>query len=464
MSAGIKYTDLHSLPAYNASSASRLKSLYSDISRQKHSNPTSYRSTVHWWHEVLQAVVLKHWLPQSSNTLVLHALPTLADSFRYEGTGKPLCLATVISELQEEKSYIPLNQFLTAAQSIYDPRWLPYRIANYVIGKPLWWALQQAGVVGSGEVIESDTQRWERVKGYYVLRDLVESAAQGILTHQRSKETGAFADKLYSIESFRKEFSGVALSDNVLSDLDMKVLLKHLERDMDVVVFDGKVIKFVDGYTGSRTIGAVDSGLLELKAAVQNLSTLIESIQSQIKGQAEKASFALKHNRKEIALGHLRARKQLENILVTRHKALENLESTFWTVEHAAGDVELMKLYESSTVTLRTILSHPSLQRDKIDETMDALHSATEDAKDVDLTIRLAGEAEQATIIDDDEIEREFRALVQDVEKEKSAAQERVALEDSKRLEERLGELKVRTDVLETPGGRGATVEEIVHA
>ena len=96
MSAGIKYTDLHSLPAYNTSSTSRLKSLYSDVSRQKHSNPAAYRSTVHWWREVLQTVVLKHWLPQSSDTLVLHALPTLADSFRYEGTGKPLCLATVI--------------------------------------------------------------------------------------------------------------------------------------------------------------------------------------------------------------------------------------------------------------------------------------------------------------------------------------------------------------------------------
>ena len=96
MSAGIKYADLHSLPAYNTSSTSRLKSLYSDVSRQKHSNPTSYRSTVHWWREVLQAVVLKHWLPQSPDTLVLHALPTLADSFRYEGAGKPLCLATVI--------------------------------------------------------------------------------------------------------------------------------------------------------------------------------------------------------------------------------------------------------------------------------------------------------------------------------------------------------------------------------
>ena len=108
-----------------------------------------------------------------------------------------------------------------------------------------------------------------------------------------------------------------------------------------------------------------------------------------------------------------------------------------------------MKSYESSAVTLRTILSHPSLQRDKIDETMDALHAATEDAKDVDLTIRLAGEAEQATIIDDDEIERELRALVQDTENVRLAAKEREALEDSKRLEERLRELKIPTDASE---------------
>lgn len=124
-----------------------------------------------------------------------------------------------------------------------------------------------------------------------------------------------------------------------------------------------------------------------------------------------------------------------------------------------------MKLYESSTVTLRTILSHPSLQRDKIDETMDALHSATEDAKDVDMTIRLAGEVEQTTVIDDDEIERELRALVQDAEKEKLAAQERAAL-DSKQLEEKLGEMKVPTGVPETLDEResDAPVKEDVRA
>ena len=199
----------------------------------------------------------------------------------------------------------------------------------------------------------------------------------------------------------------------------------------------------------------------------------------------EKASSALKQNRKEIALSHLRARKHLEDLLVKRSKALENLESTLWTVEHAAGDVEvishhlnslrvqvlinaskIMKLYESSTVTLRTILSHPSLQRDKIDETMDALHSATEDAKDVDLTIRLAGEAEQATIIDDDEIELELRALVQEAEKEKLAEKERVALEDSMRLEGRFGEMKAPTDVPGVCGEPEKAVSEVegIHA
>jgi len=39
----------------------------------------------------------------------------------------------------------------------------------------------------------------------------------------------------------------------------------------------------VDEDSESRTINAVDSGLLELKAAVQNLNIQIESVQSRIK-------------------------------------------------------------------------------------------------------------------------------------------------------------------------------------
>ena len=96
-------------------------------------------------------------------------------------------------------------------------------------------------MVGSGDIIENDGQKWERVKGDYVLRDLVETAAQCVLAHQLTKETGTIADKLYTVESFKKEFSSIVLPDVILSDLDMKVLLKHLERDLKVIVVGGKV-------------------------------------------------------------------------------------------------------------------------------------------------------------------------------------------------------------------------------
>ena len=90
----------------------------------------------------------------------------------------------------------------------------------------------------------------------------------------------------------------------------------------------------------------------------------------------------------------------------------------------------------------------------------------SEDSKDVDLTIRLAGEAEQATIIDDDEIELELRALVQEAEMEKLAEKGRVALEDSKRLEGRFGEMKAPTDVPGVYGEPEKAVSEVegIHA
>ena len=81
-----------------------------------------------------------------------------------------------------------------------------------------------------------------------------------------------------------------------------------------------------------------------------------------------------------------------------------------------------MKSYESSTVTLRAILAHPSLQREKIDETMEAMASANEDAKEIDDIIRTGADiAQGASALDDTELEDEWKALVQEAERESMA-------------------------------------------
>lgn len=192
--------------------------------------------------------------------LIFHATgPQVIEQFRVDGVGKPLGLTTVIvsirhyatcsvadltntllgkSELCNQKAFFPLKQFRTSNQSIYDPGWLPYRIASYVIGKPLWWTLQQLSIVSpdDGGGSESDAQRWKKVKGDYVAISLVEQAATAIVHQQESKTGLSVHEALYTFDGFKREFGTSAFGGLELSNLDIKVLVKFLERDKQAVV------------------------------------------------------------------------------------------------------------------------------------------------------------------------------------------------------------------------------------
>jgi len=262
---------------------------------------------------------------------------------------------------------------------------------------------------------------WDRVAGEYVVLGLMERAADAVT---RIREIGGCIG-LYDFEGFRKEFGGKVNAGTVLSEADVKVLVKYLERDRKLVVVDKGVIKFVDEGQ-SAEITAVDRGLLELKSAVENLHTQVDNIQQKIDVCTAKIFSALGQKQKLIAMSYLKSKKQLEDLLAKRLRSLEVLESTLIRVEGAAGDVKIMKAYESSTATLGMILTHPSLQRDKIDETMDAMASASADARDVDEAIRIGGQL--TAEIDESELEQELQALVRmseekedETEKEKRA-------------------------------------------
>jgi charged multivesicular body protein 7 len=83
------------LPPYATASPSRLQALYSDISRQKHSNPTSYHANIEWWRKTLQLLV-SSGLQQSKSRLVLNAGRNLVEEVRLERVGKPLALGAVV--------------------------------------------------------------------------------------------------------------------------------------------------------------------------------------------------------------------------------------------------------------------------------------------------------------------------------------------------------------------------------
>lgn len=106
-----------------------------------------------------------------------------------------------------------------------------------------------------------------------------------------------------------------------------------------------------------------------------------------------------------------------------------------------------MKSYETSASTLRSILAHPSLQRDSVDNTLEALSAATADAREVDDAIRLGGEmavAEAGYEAGEEELEAELRALVEEGEREKMEKVEtEKVMEKQKEREEEVEKDKV---------------------
>jgi charged multivesicular body protein 7 len=86
-----------------------------------------------------------------------------------------------------------------------------------------------------------------------------------------------------------------------------------------------------------------------------------------------------------------------------------------------------MKAYETSTMTLKSLLAHPSLKRDKIEETMEAMAEAAADHAEIDEAIRLGGEgvaAAAGTTIDEEELKKELQEIIETKEREEAEAKE----------------------------------------
>lgn len=118
----------------------------------------------------------------------------------------------------------------------------------------------------------------------------------------------------------------------------------------------------------SKTITAVDRGIVELKSGVENMEAQVEDLHRRIseyvylscsnnnenklivalaRRKTQKATENLQANRKDVALTHLKMRKQLEDLLRKRLGSLEILQSTLVQVEGAAQDIEVRVLFPS---------------------------------------------------------------------------------------------------------------------
>ncbi|CAE6516638.1 unnamed protein product [Rhizoctonia solani] len=420
---------LSSLPEYKSSSQ-RLQSLYSDLNRQRLSNPTGYSANVEWWRRTLSEVTARGLQP--AGILVLRADTVLVDSFRWDKVGKPLGVGRLCQRLLP-----PVLARLHS--SLSNVSW------SYRVGRPLWWALQQTGLVGDDVIRET----W----GDFVIVANVEAAAKKVIDAQRAKGGIGPASVLYTFASFRQTFGSLAAQHPgaELSETDARVLVKHLERDRGCVVVDRQedVIKFVEeGSSGREGITSVDKGILEMSVTLAKLQEQVDEIQKRIEERVEKINTLLHKKQKELALSMLRSRKELEALLKLRLGALETVQTALMKIETAAGDIAIMKAYETSTATLKELLADPRLQREHIDQTMENMADTLADHNEVEEAIALGTVPSDPA--EDDELARELQQLVE--ENEREAQEQEAEREREEKAIADLAKLTVHTPQPEEKG------------
>ncbi|WWD08285.1 hypothetical protein V865_006396 [Kwoniella europaea PYCC6329] len=452
-------------------SSARLHALYASTSSQRTTNPTGYAANSQWWASVIEETLRTGWINgEDGDRLILKVDDALLGRLEDEHGRRPKGIGGVIEGLASTTppTLHPLPHFTTSLTPLHAPPSLTSRF----IGRPLWWAVSQLNPFGSSaDKVEKEETLWSRYgKGKeYVHIPLLQQSASSFTSHLSKNPIQSYTDALFVLESFREEYGEVCFpaspsskklpeGTHKLSVKDIEVLVKWLHRDCGVVVTDGSIIKVLepDQIPSDHPITDADRGVISVINAQRKVEKQILGIEEQITQSQEKARKQLAKGQKNAALSYLRSKKQLEDLLAKRIASSEQLGAVIRSIDQAKGDVEIMAAYETSTSTLRSVLSDPSLSPDRISATTDALAEAMADQEEIDQAVRIGGELAMGgkrVEVDDDELAAELEDLVQ----EEKAAQVAAAEQQKKQVEK---ERKEQTEREEAAGKQSVPVNE----
>ena len=162
-------------------------------------------------------------------------------------------------DLSSRSELIESKAFLSSSKPIAGPKRkgllsrLPSAggLASSVAVGSLTWALSQLGISSSDEddLDDANTKDWSKAQGDWVCWKALEEAADRIIEEHYQKSLLSSVDSLYTRQGFEDELCSVAAkmwnpNSTKLGTADVQALLKHLERDRQVISMDKQVRLF----------------------------------------------------------------------------------------------------------------------------------------------------------------------------------------------------------------------------
>lgn len=343
----------------------------------------------------------------SSDLLAININEELFRDLESKEWGRPLALGTVVDESIRRKDIIPVKEFQDSKESIYYNPWSlnPLNL--------LGWGLRQLGVAGGFGTKVATGQ-------FVVLQNLEEAGKE--LIRRTERKRGRVA-RIFSRKQFG-EFRDV-LQTRDLSDRDMELLLRFLQRDKGVLVYDSQTVKLITP-GDPATITQEDSTIASLKNLIQELEHQTGVLEEKVDKLAAAAREAVSRKNKVSALAALRSKKLTETTLSKRHATLAQLEEVFLKIEQASDHVELIRVMENSAQVLGKLNKEVG-GVERVDEVLDDLR---EQMGQVDEVGNIIAEAGQGAALDEGEVDDELEQMEKE---ERKKVEERETKEREKR-------------------------------
>ncbi|KAH7411272.1 Snf7-domain-containing protein [Cadophora sp. MPI-SDFR-AT-0126] len=393
----------------------RLEDLYSDFGKSRNINPDGYHANITAWLQALSHATLAGHMPSPSaspDLLSITISNDLVQALETREWGRPSALGSVVREGLKARQWIDVREFENARGNIYKQGWT---IPVPSVGDVLGWGLRQLGLGGGEEKL---------VKGRMVVMENLEGIGKEVV--KRSEGVRGRVERIFSREAFRDAYGDMAGKGNILSETDMELLLKFLERDKGALSYDGQTVKLkAPNEKTPSPITAEDTTVASLKTLIRDLEIQTEVLTKKVDELITTAKDAVSRKNRVSALGALRSKKLAETTLMKRHATLAQLEEVFSKIEQAADQVELVRVMEASTHVL-TGLNKEVGGVERVDDIVDQLREQMSQVDEVGNVVAEVGQGVNA--VDEDEVDDELEAMERE-EWEKREEKERLEQE-----------------------------------
>lgn len=262
----------------------------------------------------------------------------------------------------------------------------------------------------------------------------MQAAANAVLD-QASRIATSNTSRIFSQELFSITFANTIGADT-LSNNDLSVLLTHLARDRSAIAYSPQThtVKFkAANETEPPALTSEDANVASIRTLLASIEPQIQQLMARVSELERTAKEAVATKNLIAAKSALRQKKLADTKLQQRTSTLAQLEEVYAKIEQAADQVEMVRVMEASSQTLKNL----NKQTGGVEKVQDVMEGLREEMMNVDETGQAMNEV-NAGEIDEGEVEDELEAL-EKVERDKIEEMERKQREvrEAKEAEEK---------------------------